>query len=227
MRACRSENNSSSTLDASAAAPYARAVPTPLRWDMILPNGEPLRFDMPGAKWDGTVEELNLSTPNRPMQQNDISITITSAAEADVLAKAEALRASIAAFAVTLTPQQRDAYFKLGDARLAFHDKSNNHMHQHPTLVPPTVDVPQYDKDATARDSALRMKSALTGPVALLDDTLTVLGSDLINADVAFYNWLPLAIRANTPGAEAVHADLKASWPGRGPGPKPPKPPTP
>ncbi len=30
----------------------------PLRFDMILPNGQPLRFDMPGARWDGTVREV-------------------------------------------------------------------------------------------------------------------------------------------------------------------------
>ncbi len=31
----------------------------PLRSDMILPNGHPLRWDTPGARWDGTVAEVN------------------------------------------------------------------------------------------------------------------------------------------------------------------------
>jgi hypothetical protein len=192
---------------------------------MKLPNGEPLRYGMLGAKWGGTVEELNLSTPNRPMQQDDISITITSAKETDVLNKIEALRASVAEFAAVLTDAQRQAYFKLGDARLPFHDKSNNHLHLHPTLVPATVDVPKYDEDEKARESVLRMESAFTGVGTLLSDTLIVLGSDLLSADIAFYNYLPLAVHANTAGAAAVYADLKASWPGRGPGPKPPTPP--
>ena len=74
----------------------------PLRFDMILPDGQPLRWDMgPEYRWDGNVPE-NLQ-PKTPMQQNDISITVTAQAEADVLAKAEALRLSIAAFAESLT----------------------------------------------------------------------------------------------------------------------------
>ena len=31
---------------------------TPLRFDMILPNGQPLRYGMAGARWNGTVEEV-------------------------------------------------------------------------------------------------------------------------------------------------------------------------
>src|SRR5712672_2029973 len=102
-------------------------MPTPLRWDQTLPSGEPLRWDQPGAKWDGTVEELNLSTPNRPMQQNDIDITITEDAENLVHTKAAELRAAIlAAGGLTLTDDERSRYFKLGDSRQAFHDKANN-----------------------------------------------------------------------------------------------------
>ena len=202
-------------------------MPTPLRWNMILPNGEPLRYNTPGAKWDGTVEELNLSTPNHPMQQNDIDITITSAAEALVHTKAGELRDAILAFALTLTDEDRARYFKLGDARQAFHDKANNHIHQHSGLVPPTVDVPKYDKDENAIQAVKRMQASVAGATTALDDTAVILGSDLLSADIAFYNYLPLAIKAKTPGAQAVYDDLKESWPGRGPGPKPPKPPTP
>jgi hypothetical protein len=31
---------------------------TPLRFDMTLPNGQPLCWDTPGATWDGTVEQV-------------------------------------------------------------------------------------------------------------------------------------------------------------------------
>jgi hypothetical protein len=194
---------------------------------MTLPNGQPLRFDMPGARWDGTVEELNLSNPNTPMQQDEIDITITTAAEADVIAKAADLRAAILQWAVVLTQDQRDALFKLGDARMAFHEKSNDYFHQHAELVSPTVNMTKYDRDQAALDAVGRIQAAVKGATDPLDDTEMLLGSDLLSADVAQYKYLPLLIRAKTAGAEAVHADLKASWPGRGPSPRPPTPPTP
>jgi len=190
---------------------------------MTLPNGEPLRWNTPGAKWNGTVEEvLAAIQPNKPMQQDEIDITITSEAEALVHTKAAELRDAILAFGVTLTDEQQARLFKLGDARMAFHDKSRDHLHQHDELVPPTVDVPKYDKDEAALQAVKRMKATVAGATASLDDTAVLLGSDLISADVAFYNYLPLAIKAKTPGAQAVYEDLRASWPGRGPGPKNP-----
>ena len=197
---------------------------TPLRWNMILPNGEPLRWNTPGAKWNGNVEDI--IQPHRPMQQNDLSITITAAKEADVIAKAEALRASIAEFAVTLTDAQRQGYFKLSDLRLPFHNKSRDYMHQQTATVPPgTIDLTEYDKDQAAWDSVGRMIAKVNTILQPLVDTQTVAGADMLNADLFYYNYLPLAARAGTPGAEDIHGDLKSVYPGRGPTPKPPTPP--
>lgn len=192
---------------------------------MKLPNGEPLRYNMKGAKWGGTVEELNLSTQTGPMQQDEIDITITTDAETDVITKAAALRAAILEWAVVLTQDQRDALFKLGDARMAFHDKNKDYFHQKAELNSPTVNIPKYDRDQAAFEAVGRIKAAVKGSTDPLNDTEMLLGSDLLSADVAQYNYLPLLIRAKTPGAEAVYDDLKESWPGRGP--SSPKPPTP
>ena len=187
----------------------------PLRFDMTLPDGQPLRFDMgPEFTWDGNVP-ANLQ-PNTPMQQNDISITVTAQAEADVLAKAEALRLSIAAFAVSLTAAERDRYFKLGDARLAFDEKCDNYMHQRADLVPVTVSVPEYDKDGGSTAAVKRIKAKVGTVDAMLDDTLTVLGSDRLDADLKFYHYLELLAEGGVAGAAEIHADLKATYPGRG-----------
>ncbi len=189
--------------------------------DMTLPNGQPLRFDMPGAKWDGTVEELNLSTPHHPMQQNDLSITITSAQEADIIAAADALIAKIAAFAMTITDQQRQGYFKLSDMRLPFHEKCRDYMHQNAATVPSTIDVAEYDKDQAAWDALTRMIAKVNTILQPLVDTQTVAGADMLNADLFYYNYLPLAAKAGTASAQDIYGVLKQSYPGRGPTPKP------
>lgn len=132
-------------------------MPSPLRFDMTLPNGEPLRWDMgPEFTWDGDVPSH--LQPNTTMQQNDASIVIPAEAEADILATAELLRTKIAAFAKTLTEDERESYFKLGDKRTAFDQNCDNYMHQHPNTVPPTVNLAEYDKDGAARASFLRIR---------------------------------------------------------------------
>ena len=43
--------------------------PEPLRYGMILPNGQPLRYGTPGARWGGTVAEVMAAlepTPKPP-----------------------------------------------------------------------------------------------------------------------------------------------------------------
>ncbi|MEO6786036.1 MAG: hypothetical protein ABI318_07875 [Chthoniobacteraceae bacterium] len=198
----------------------------PLRWNMKLPDGQPLRWNMgPEYKWDGDIPPS--AYPSHPMQQNDLSITIASAQEADFMAAADALIAKIAVFAITITDHQRQGYFKLSDARLPFHEKSRDYMHQNIPTVPGTIDPPEYDKDQAAWDVIGRMIAKAKTILQPLVDTQTVAGADLLSADLAYYNYLPLAAKAGIAGAEDIHSDLKSSYPGRGPAPKPPKPPTP
>ena len=195
-----------------------------LRYDMILPDGQPLRWDMPGMTWDGEVPALYNSTT--PMQQNDLSITITPAQETAILAKIGELRALIEPFALSLTDDQRAAYFKLGDARLAFDEKCDNYLHQHPELVPPGISLLEYDKDGAAMAAIKRIIAKLTPLQNQLADTLTVAGADRLDADLTYYNYLEFAARTGAAGADDIHSELKEFFPGRRSGPTPP-PPTP
>lgn len=200
-------------------------MPEPLRWDMILPNGEPLRWDMPLFTWDGTVPETQTATP---MQQNDIDITITAAQETEIITTLDTLRTKVSAFARALTQAQRDSYFKLGDGRLGFHTAANAYIHQRADTVPPTINVSAYDKDQAAWESLGRILAKLRTIESDLVDTQTTLGADLLDADLAYYNYLPLAADAGVAGAREIRADLKQHYPGRGRSAAPPAtPPTP
>lgn len=201
-------------------------MPEPLRYGMTLPNGQKLRYGMgPEYVWGGNVPASAFPTTNRPMQQNAISITITPAQETAMLAKADELLALIDAFAVSLTDEQRTGLFKLGDARLAFDQKCDIYLHQNPALVPPGFSLLEYDKDGTALGSVKRVAAKLGTIGSRLADTQILLGSDRINADLAFYNFLEFATRVGTAGADDIHTDLQETFPGHNPGPVAPPPP--
>jgi hypothetical protein len=57
-----------------------------------------------------------------------------------------------------------------------------------------------------------------------------IIGSDRLDADLVFYNYLSFAARTGAAGADDIHDDLKSTYPGcrtvRTP-PAPPTPPTP
>jgi len=84
------------------------------------------------------------------MQQNDISIVITPTQETAINTKADEYNVLLDAFCVSLTDEQRAAYFKLGDARMAFDQLADTYLHQRPDLVAPGINLPEYDKDGVA-----------------------------------------------------------------------------
>lgn len=87
-------------------------------------------------------------------------------------------------------------------------------MHQHPNTVPPTVSVAEYDKDGAARACFLRIKAKLADINTPVVDTLIAIGADRMDANLAYYHYLPLAADAGISGAEGIHADLKETYPG-------------
>lgn len=165
-------------------------------------------------------------SPKPPMQQNDIDITITSEQETAILTKIDELRALIDAFATTLTDEERARYFKLGDSRMAFDEKCDNYMHQRGDLVPPTINLPAYGRDGAAAAAVKRILARLATIEQNLTDTTIVLGADRMAADLAFYNYLPLAAKSGASGADDIYDELKTAFPGRGRR-TPPTPPAP
>jgi len=202
-------------------------MPEPLRFDMTLPNGEPLRWDMgPEFTWDGNVPSHLY--PTTIMQQNDASIVVPAEAEADILATAELLHTKIAVYAQSLTDAERASYFKLGDKRAAFDQKCDNYMHQRPDTVPPTINIAEYDKDGAARATFLRFEAKIGTILSPVTDTLIILGADRMSANTAYYHYQPLAAAAGVAGSEDIHADLQETYPGgRRRAATPPSPPAP
>lgn len=194
---------------------------------MTLPNGQRLRWNMgPDYTWDGFVPAS--AYPSTPiMQQNDASITITTAQETAITTKIDELRALIDAFAIGLTDEERSRYFKLGPERLPFDQKCDEYLHQRPDLVPPGVSVAEYDKDAAALAAVRRIIAKLDTIDTRLADTTIVIGADRLNVDTIFYNYLGFAERVGLSGAEGIRGELRELFPGRRSSPANPAPPAP
>jgi hypothetical protein len=161
------------------------------------------------------------------MQQNAISITITPAQETAILTKIDELRVLLEAFSVSLTDEERAGFFKLGDARLAFDAKCSDYIHQRADLVPASINVTEYDKDGAAWGAVNRVYAKLNTLAGTMTDTLMVIGSDRLDADLTFYNYLGFAARTGAAGADDIRDDLKQTYPGRRTVRTPTPPPTP
>ncbi|GAA5481895.1 hypothetical protein [Haloferula sargassicola] len=146
--------------------------------------------------------------------KNRVSIDITPAQEAEIIADIQALRTKITSiFTLTLDEDDRKNLFRLADRRLAFDQKADDYLHQRAELRPPSFDLVEYDKDGALIRSSDRILAAIETITTPITDARALAGNDRLDDDTAFLHFLDFAVRTGTPGAEDVHADLSASYP--------------
>jgi hypothetical protein len=162
---------------------------TPLRWNMTLPNGEPLRFDTPGARWDGTVEEvMAASNPqnNTMSSQNLVSAALTEQAVTNITGAIATIRTNIP-FLINLNDAQRKSLRNVTEASQGIVQATINFVAQHPEALPGTFNITEFNKDAALLDPFQQVASLIANLNTDTDDTLRALHSDLYSETLDVY----------------------------------------
>lgn len=207
---------------------------TRLRFNMILPNGQPLRWNTPGARFGGTVEEVMAAIAQQQQQNNTmstpynrISVTVTDQNVTDINAKLGELE-TLLGFCQPLEDKERQNMQKLGDATAAYAATTLGYMGSHPeyiSLLFPMVEVNKDNSVVTQMDKFLARLALLARKA---EDTRMLAGNELLRACNAYMNNVGEAARRGQAEAEPIYKDLAAHYPGPGSKAKPtPKPPTP
>lgn len=194
-------------------------MPEPLRWDMTLPNGQPLRFDMgPEFRWDGNVPEHLFNQPTTAMAiDNQISLVFTAQDITDINAALAVLEDKLLPKLINLTVEQRRANPKIGDKTLAFDEKCQTYAAQRPELVPAFADTAELAKDRAAIAMAQPWLLKLAPLCEGLEDTVSLLYTDVYNFDLSLLNSVKQASKRGVPGADTIYEDLRQRFPGRPP----------
>lgn len=199
---------------------------TPLRWNMILPNGQPLRYGM--FRWGQTVEEvmaaLNQQNQNNTMQ-NKISATLTDADKATALGHFTALLALLT-FLRNLTTEEKARINKAANGRLAFILQAQQYAAQFPGVLAGNFSLPEFTKDTTFINQFVPLVNADENFHNKIRDVFTLAMSDGYDQALKVYNFFKAA---NFNGEyNDVVANLGSYFEGQGKKkPTPPTPPTP
>ena len=102
---------------------------------------------------------------------------------------------------------------RLGEKTVGFDEKCVAYMQSNPELLPGFVDTAEVDKDRALRAQLLRFAVDLQGLSMQVDDSLTVVGSEILMADLAYYQSAREAARRGRPGAQGIYDDLRSRWP--------------
>ncbi len=150
-------------------------------------------------------------------QDNQVSATLQQQEVDNLRNQVQSIRAMLP-FLVNLTAEERRKYPKMGDKTLAFVTKALEYARDNYHLVPPYLNVPEFEKDMTLVQQLNSILRPLRSLLESLDDTVMLAGSESYSAALTFYQSVKLAKSMNVPGIDSIYEDLQARFPGRGQG---------
>lgn len=181
---------------------------------MILPNGQPLRWDMgPDFVWGGNVPEYLYPTHPMPTQQNFANVTIADTANTSILTKLNAVRAELEAIATEIPADVADNLFRLADKRMMFDQLCDTNMHQFSNTKPAEIDLPLYDSDGDSLGKLTAYEVILTAMLARVRGAKALHGSDRMDADLTYFNYLKFGKRTGLANAAAIHDAIAPHYP--------------
>jgi len=87
-------------------------------------------------------------------------------------------------------------------------------MESHPEFLPGFIDVTEVEKDRALRTQMILIAGELDNLSRQVDDTLTIVASEIWMADLAYYQSVREATKRNLPGAQDIQDDLSQRFPG-------------
>lgn len=146
--------------------------------------------------------------------ENKVSISINEEAQTAIAAALATIEENLPTL-INLTKDERQILFKMGDKSLSFVTKALEYAKQNPQVVPPFVDVNEFEIDLNAVTNLKKVLIPLQQLVEKLDDTVMLSGSEAFTAARIFYHSVDSAAKVGEPGMKTIYDDLKVRFPGR------------
>lgn len=143
------------------------------------------------------------------MSQNIISLTTLLADLPEIDAALATLEAKFSDFA-SLDGEERQALNKMGNKSEVFCRQVITLLGQHPSVVPPSLDVAEAQRDLANLDGLRPRLMRLNKLLRLAEDTEMALGSDVMCASTDGYRFLNLAGQGQ--GLEELLKEVSVRW---------------
>jgi hypothetical protein len=150
------------------------------------------------------------------MKNNKHNASIPEAVLTQVQAKVNEIMALIASCMVPLTPTERQEMAKMGEKTLAFVEKAYAFAKENPHLVPPFLNMDDFDVDFADAHGLWTLVNSIRQLYENVSDTEMAAGSEAYQAALVFYNSVKVAAAQDVAGAKAVYEELKTRFPQRG-----------
>lgn len=146
--------------------------------------------------------------------ENLLSVTLTQEELTQLDENIKAINDVLSGKCISLTPDERQSYARLGDGNTNWSRKVIKYMGDQPEFTPSFVDPGETMADFETREALIPRFRKLEAIMDMLDDTMLVLGSDVYESNLAYYQNIKLLANQNVNGTKAIYEDLASQFPG-------------
>lgn len=147
------------------------------------------------------------------MAYHNISAVLSQADVDAIKAAADTITSKIP-FAVVLEDDERQTLVKLGRS-LDFVEEANRATKNFPTIVPPSLNVGEYDKDTNLFRALSNVKIIIDALAVKIRDTHMAVGSEAMITSLEVYG-LVASQKSRVPGLQAVWEKMRERFAGQG-----------
>lgn len=148
-------------------------------------------------------------------QHNQISVILSEKDMKEIMDAIAVIQRKLP-FLINMTLEERRTHLKMGDRSFPFVGKSLDYSKSNDFLVPPFLEVNEFDKDMILISQLTQIERPLLGITEGISDTKLRAGSEAYSAALLFYQAVKLAAQMNIPGVKSIYEDLRERFPSRG-----------
>ncbi|MBW4419034.1 MAG: hypothetical protein KME13_07360 [Myxacorys californica WJT36-NPBG1] len=140
------------------------------------------------------------------MPYTDINTTLSDS-DRQAIKQAIALIQQKMPFLITLSADDRQRLYKMGDKRLAFVQNSLSAAQSNPNILPASFDLQGFSNDYQLATDLSELLMLLTQLTEQVDDTLLAVGSEAMSSSLTVYDYIKTAAK-KTPGLKTISEQL-------------------
>lgn len=124
----------------------------------------------------------------------------------------DAIKAALAPYLISLTPDERKTMLRMADGTVAFVTKATEYATSTPAFVPDFVELDDFKQDVAGMASLAPLRQQLEQLALDTDSTIMVAGSEAYGQALTVYGNIKFMAKNKQPGAQAAYEDLKVRF---------------
>lgn len=141
-------------------------------------------------------------------QVNRISATVDETTLQDILKSLENIRQKLP-FLIQFKEENRPYMLEIDEQQLPFLDKTTQDARKHTELVPPFLDIDEFERDLSLFRQMLKILKPAENLTAMLRDTAMAAGCDAFESALVFYKRVRMGAQLNDPEAIEVMSNYQ------------------